>query len=81
MTARKVAAGLFVSLDGVVEAPETWHFPYLNEEMGAAIGWANAALIEGDVIAAVKELKQQPGGTITLAGSPTGVLDLTYRPV
>ncbi|GAB2487002.1 dihydrofolate reductase family protein [Streptosporangium sandarakinum] len=38
MTARKIAAGLFVSLDGVVEAPEMWHFPYLSEEMGAAVG-------------------------------------------
>ncbi|MFF5207934.1 dihydrofolate reductase family protein [Streptosporangium sp. NPDC000396] len=34
---RKIVAGLFVSLDGVVEAPETWHFPYMNEEMGAAV--------------------------------------------
>ncbi|MDF2707264.1 dihydrofolate reductase family protein [Nonomuraea muscovyensis] len=34
---RKIVAGLFVSLDGVVESPETWHFPYLNEEMGAAV--------------------------------------------
>ncbi|MGW5264025.1 dihydrofolate reductase family protein [Microbispora sp. NPDC004025] len=119
MTARKVVAGLFVSLDGVVEAPETWHFPYLNEEMGAAVGqmyaeadtllmgrvtyeafaavwphqtgemadaingirklvasstlttagWAGTALIGGDVVAAVKEVKEQPGGTIALAGS------------
>ncbi|MGV9537838.1 dihydrofolate reductase family protein [Streptosporangium sandarakinum] len=119
MTARKIAAGLFVSLDGVVEAPETWHFPYLSEEMGAAVGqlyaeadtlllgrvtyeafaavwphqtgemadaingirklvasttlaevgWTNAALIEGDVAAAVKELKGRPGGTISVAGS------------
>ena len=30
---RKIVAGLYVSLDGVVEAPETWHFPYLNDEM------------------------------------------------
>lgn len=35
---RKIIAGLFMSLDGVVEAPEKWHFPYLNEEMGAAVG-------------------------------------------
>lgn len=35
---RKITAGLFISLDGVVEAPEKWHFPYLNEEMGAAVG-------------------------------------------
>lgn len=35
---RKVVANLFISLDGVVESPETWHFPYFNEEMGAAMG-------------------------------------------
>jgi dihydrofolate reductase len=34
---RKIIAGLFISLDGVVEAPETWHFPYFNDEMGAAV--------------------------------------------
>jgi dihydrofolate reductase len=37
---RKVTAGLFVSLDGVVESPEKWHFPYFNDEMGEAIGAA-----------------------------------------
>jgi dihydrofolate reductase len=35
---RKISAGLFISLDGVVEAPETWHFPYFNDEMGADVG-------------------------------------------
>jgi dihydrofolate reductase len=34
---RKIIAGLFISLDGVVEAPDQWHFPYFNEEMGAAV--------------------------------------------
>lgn len=34
---RKINAGLFISLDGVVEAPEQWHFPYFNEEMGATV--------------------------------------------
>jgi dihydrofolate reductase len=34
---RKITAGLFISLDGVVEAPDHWHFPYFNEEMGAAV--------------------------------------------
>lgn len=29
---------LFISLDGVIEAPETWHFDYFNEEMGAVVG-------------------------------------------
>ncbi|MDP9869142.1 MULTISPECIES: dihydrofolate reductase family protein [Streptosporangium] len=119
LTARKIAAGLFISLDGVVEAPERWHFPYLSEEMGAVVGqmyaeadtlllgrvtyeafaavwphqtgemadaingigkvvasttltqvtWDNSTLIEGDLVAAVKELKEQPGGTIALSGS------------
>jgi dihydrofolate reductase len=34
---RKITASLFISLDGVVEAPEQWHFPYFNDEMGAAV--------------------------------------------
>ena len=34
---RKIVAGLFMSLDGVVEAPETWHFPYFNDEMGQIV--------------------------------------------
>jgi dihydrofolate reductase len=34
---KKIVAGLFISLDGVVEAPDQWHFPYYNEEMGAAV--------------------------------------------
>jgi dihydrofolate reductase len=34
---RKIIAGLFISLDGVVEAPDQWHFPYYNDEMAAAV--------------------------------------------
>ncbi|WP_374772280.1 dihydrofolate reductase family protein [Streptomyces sp. NBC_01310] len=34
---RKIKAQLFISLDGVVEAPDQWHFPYFNDEMGAAV--------------------------------------------
>jgi dihydrofolate reductase len=33
-----IKSGLFISLDGVIEAPETWHFPYFDEQMGAAVG-------------------------------------------
>ena len=40
---RKIVASLFMSLDGVIEAPQTWHFPYFNDEMGAAIGAQMAA--------------------------------------
>ncbi|KAB2355932.1 dihydrofolate reductase family protein [Actinomadura montaniterrae] len=34
---RKITAGLFISLDGVVENPQDWHFPYFNDEMGQAV--------------------------------------------
>jgi dihydrofolate reductase len=34
---RKIIANLFISLDGVVEEPGEWHFPYFNDEMGAAV--------------------------------------------
>jgi dihydrofolate reductase len=35
---RKITAGVFIALDGVVEEPASWHFPYFNDEMGAAVG-------------------------------------------
>ncbi|MEO8324110.1 MAG: dihydrofolate reductase family protein [Actinomycetota bacterium] len=34
---RKLKASFFISLDGVVEAPDQWHFPYFNDEMGVAV--------------------------------------------
>jgi dihydrofolate reductase len=37
-TTRRIVANFFISLDGVVESPDKWHFPYFNEEMMAAIG-------------------------------------------
>jgi dihydrofolate reductase len=33
----KIEANFFISLDGVVESPDQWHFPYFNDEMGAVI--------------------------------------------
>jgi dihydrofolate reductase len=35
---RKIVAGLFISLDGVVERPDQWHFPYFSPEMGEIVG-------------------------------------------
>ena len=34
----KIVSNFFISLDGVVEAPNEWHFPYFNDEMGVAVG-------------------------------------------
>jgi dihydrofolate reductase len=35
---RKIVAGEFVSVDGVMESPHEWHFPYWSDEMGAVVG-------------------------------------------
>ncbi|MCM6775570.1 dihydrofolate reductase family protein [Nocardia sp. CDC159] len=34
---RTLTAGLFIAVDGVVENPQDWHFPYYNDEMGTAV--------------------------------------------
>jgi dihydrofolate reductase len=41
---RKIKSYFFISLDGVVEAPDKWHFPYFDEEMGnvVAAGFASS---------------------------------------
>ncbi|MFH8383263.1 dihydrofolate reductase family protein [Kitasatospora sp. NPDC018058] len=44
---RKITAGLFIAADGVVESPDKWHFPYYNDEMGAAV---NAQLGSADTL-------------------------------
>jgi hypothetical protein len=33
LMSRNLISTLFISLDGVVEAPQEWHFPYFNDEM------------------------------------------------
>ena len=124
---RKVYAGLFSTIDGVVEAPDQWQTAF-DDEMGAALsgmlaeqdavllgratfsewvnywptstdepfaswingtpkyvaastldsvdGWSNSTLIKGSVADFVRELREQPGGTIGTAGSPTLVRSL-----
>ncbi len=46
---RRVIVSEFVSLDGVFEAPDQWHFPNWSDEMGqemeAAMGQADAMLM------------------------------------
>ncbi len=40
---RKIVAGLFQTLDGVVESPEKWQFACFNDEMGRETGAQAAA--------------------------------------
>ena len=44
---RTVVASEFVSLDGVMESPEKWHFPYFDEQMGQEI---EAAMAQTDAM-------------------------------
>jgi len=34
---RKIIAGMFITLDGVVEAPEKWNPPYYDDELNQAV--------------------------------------------
>jgi dihydrofolate reductase len=50
---RKIKSHFFISLDGVVESPDKWHFPYFDDEMGAAVraGFAGVdAMLMGRVL-------------------------------
>ena len=50
---RKIKSHFFISLDGVVESPDKWQFPYFDDEMGAAVaaGFATTdAMLMGRVL-------------------------------
>jgi dihydrofolate reductase len=80
---RKLTAGLFTSVDGVVESPNLFQGDYFDAELGAGmgrfmaqvttagrgeLGW-NARLIEGDVAEALTALKRTEGGDIAVFAS------------
>lgn len=44
---RKLTAGLFVSLDGVAESPDSWVGPYWSDEMNEAIA---TGVVEADAV-------------------------------
>ena len=49
----RIVSNFFISLDGVVESPDKWHFPYFDDDMGAAVdrGMTNArAFLMGRVL-------------------------------
>lgn len=125
---RKITAGLFITLDGVTEHPEQWQGPYMDQELGQALGarmsradtlllgrntyeqwasfwpsqgpenpfagpinalpklvasstlttveWQNSSLIDGDVVSALREIKQRDGGDVLINGSATLVRSL-----
>jgi len=40
---RKLTASFFISLDGVIDAPQNWHFPYMDQQMMQVVGATVAA--------------------------------------
>ncbi|GAA2145428.1 hypothetical protein GCM10009844_20110 [Nocardioides koreensis] len=34
----RIVSNFFISMDGVVERPDQWHFPYFDDEMGRVVG-------------------------------------------
>ena len=128
---RKLTAGLFHSIDGVVEAPFKFQFDSFDDELGAELGktmgstdtvilgrigyeewagywpnaqqdegfatfinavpkfvasrtlkgqlaWNNSTLIDGDLEAFVRDLKQQPGKDIAVMSSISLVRQLLF---
>ncbi|MGV8833175.1 MAG: dihydrofolate reductase family protein [Devosia sp.] len=128
---RKLTAGLFHSIDGVVEAPNLFQFDSFDDDLGALLtgvlgrvdtvlmgrvgyeqwagywpnaqvdddfasfingvpkhvasdtltaplAWQNAQLIEGELLAFVKKLKQAEGGEISAMGGISLVRQLLF---
>jgi dihydrofolate reductase len=67
---RKIAAGLFVSVDGVVEAPDTWTGPYFSPEIGQLI---ESMMDDGDTLLLGRVTYQ--GFADSFGGQSGGVAD------
>ncbi len=68
---RRVVAGLFMSLDGVVESPDGWQLPYFNDEMiegiNAGIARADAVLLGRRTYLEDAELWPSQGSDVPMA--------------
>jgi dihydrofolate reductase len=67
---RKIAAGLFVSVDGVVEAPDTWTGAYFSPEIEQLIG---SMMADGDTLLLGRVTYQ--GFADSFAGASGGMAD------
>ena len=85
-----MVASLFLSLDGVMEAPETWHFPYFDEAMEAAIGGVSSSDVPprpedvrgvGGVLARPVARRESDGGADQRRAQVRGLEDARRRRV
>jgi dihydrofolate reductase len=74
---RKIVVAEFISLDGVVEAPERWHFAYLNDEMQNVL-YTQAAQTDTMLLGRVTYDGFAGAFADTPAGDPVG--DMMNRP-
>ncbi len=82
---RKIVAGLFMSLDGVVESPDQWGFQYFNDEMSkgivAGIAQADAVLLGRRTYLEFAKLWPNQGSEVPMAdflnNSPKYVVSAT----
>jgi hypothetical protein len=82
---RKIAAGLFMSLDGVVESPSQWGFQYMTDEMGkgiaAGLAQAEAVLLGRRTYLKFAEMWPKQGSDVLMAdflnSSPKYVVSAT----
>ena len=77
---RKVVSWLFISLDGVVEAPNEWQFDVFDEDMGAAIAsqcWSGInvglAMISSAPAASASSREHWPSWLMNELKNSTGV--------
>ena len=75
---RKIVVGEFISLDGVVETPEAWHFPYVNDEMLAVMVGLSA---ESDTMLLGRVTYQGFAGAFANAPADDPVAAQMNRPV
>lgn len=68
---RRIVAGLFISLDGVVESPNKWSFPFFDDEMwqgiSAGIAQADAVLLGRRTYQEFAELWPKQGSDVPMA--------------
>ena len=79
---RRIVNSTYVSLDGVIEHLEQWHFDYFDDDGMRKyvasttldkVDWNNSALIEGDLVEEVAKIKEEPGEDILMYGfGPVG---------
>jgi dihydrofolate reductase len=74
---RRLIVAEFISLDGVVEAPDRWHFPYVNQEMFQVMWAVNA---EADTMLLGRVTYQSYAGAFAEAPADDPVAAQMNRP-